>query len=140
MASNGGLSVHIASLETHSFILHCTKLNILCPLVYIPMFSVPTSFGKFVIWKWHMSHTRKQNHVVVTQIDNKCRAPIIFYKYQEPLPGDGHIFTISRIPTLVAAKCPFKRGSQIIPKMGPKHMESRTFAIKNHFFRESRRA
>jgi len=46
-----------------------------------------------------MSHTRKQNHIVVAQIDNKCRATI-FYKSQEPLVR-GHIFTIRRINTLV---------------------------------------
>ena len=65
MATNGGLSVYIVSLETRSFILHCTKLNILCPLVYNVNFNI---FSSNLVWQncpcgYGMSHTRQQNHV-----------------------------------------------------------------------------
>jgi len=78
MATNGGLSVYIVSLETCSFILHyCTKLNIFCPLVYkCQCFQFQPYLANLSCGYGMMGHTRKQNHVVVAQIDNKCRATI----------------------------------------------------------------
>jgi len=145
MATNGGLSVYIVSLETHSFILHyCTKLNIFCPQVYkCQCFQFQPYLANLSCGYGMMGHTRKQNHVEVTKIDNKCRATI-FYKSIEPL---AHIHNQEDQHSRVAAKCPFNRPRKTwepnITKSGSTkayEITNREHLWSNHFFRVRRRA
>ena len=148
MATNGGLSVYIVSLETCSFILHyCTKLNIFCPLVHkCQCFQFQPYLANLSCGYGMMGHTRKQNHVEVTKIDNKCRATI-FLQVSRATGERAHIHNQENPHSRVASnKCPFNRPRKTwepnITQDGSKvhKITNRGHLWSNHFFRERRRA
>ena len=136
-------------METHSFIPHCTKLNILCPLVYNVKCYQFQPYLANLSCEYGKSHTLLTKYVLVTHIDNifrKCRLSCrarVFYNNQEPLVTG----TYSQSGASIQFICPFMRPRKtwgpLLTQDGPE-----AYKITNcgqylwpiHFFRERRRA
>jgi len=111
MATIGGPSVYMVPMETHSFIPHCTKLNILCPLVYNVkcyqfqpyLANLSCEYGKsHTLNKVCFGHSYRQ-HFQEVQIKLQSRS--FFYNNQEPLVTG----TYSQSGASIQFICPFMR-------------------------------